>query len=537
MYQKILSVGLIILAYLFINIPTLHDGLFHVYDNVQVTRIEAMYRELGSGQFPVRYIDSFGHGAGYFLFKYYSPLLYYVGSAFMFLGFSAIKAVKLIYLIMSALGAIGCYKWIRNQTKHDYSATIGTLAFVTAPYVYHDFFHRGSMTEAGAMMLMPWAMWAYSKIMQNHSTRDFSVAALIFGSLILTHTLTGVMAAGLLLLYLAIRLPKREIVIKYILSMLLALGIAGFSLVPAIFEKHYIQYENNSLLTRGYLDHPVGLLAQLTNQGAGEEKSAYLGITLMSVYGVLIVLAVGSPKFREKYGNQALFILIAATIGLYLIAPSSAWIWERVIYLRYFQFPFRLLTVVSVVLCLGLSVVSAYYRSFKVVMILLTVLVIAPVFYGRSYYRPLGYQYGTRYSVDDPCRTTTWADEYLSKWSTQCLLSPLPSLVSPVSGNVVVSDIQVKANGRNISFKTMGVGEVQVAKYYTPEWIASDDTGAKLLTTPYSDHGLIKIMIDRHEDRVQIEMLPSTASRWGDLISIISAVICAVALRQKKSEN
>lgn len=64
MYQKILVVIVIGLALFWLNLPTLHDGLFHVYDNVQVTRIQAMYSELQSGQFPVRYIDSFGHGGG-----------------------------------------------------------------------------------------------------------------------------------------------------------------------------------------------------------------------------------------------------------------------------------------------------------------------------------------------------------------------------------------------------------------------------------------------------------------------------------------
>ena len=42
------SIVLILISYLWINIPSLHDGLFNVIDNVQVTRVEAMYSELSS---------------------------------------------------------------------------------------------------------------------------------------------------------------------------------------------------------------------------------------------------------------------------------------------------------------------------------------------------------------------------------------------------------------------------------------------------------------------------------------------------------
>lgn len=529
------AILLIIFAYVWLNLPTLHDGLFHVYDNVQVTRIQAMYSELQSGQFPVRYIDSFGHGGGYLLFKYYSPLLYYLGAFVMYLGFSAIKAVKLIYLLMTAVGATGCFMWLRSQTKGGWPATLGTLAFITAPYVTHDLFHRGSMTEAGALMLMPWALWAYGKLKQNPCPKNMGVAALIYGALILTHTLTGVMTGGLLSLYLIVKAPSWRVSLRYGLAIVLALGVAAFSLVPATLEKQTIQYENNSLLMRGYIDHPVTLAAQLINQGEGEEKSAYLGITLMMGYIIILVLSVSSPKFRDQHGGHAAFTLIAATVALYLIDPSSAWIWERVIYLRYFQFPFRLLTVVTVALTLGLAIIADYYRKAKVIVVALTMLLLVPLVFTRSYYQPLGYQYGTTYTVDDPCRTTTWADEYLSKWTNQCLLSPLPSLVSTLSGEVSVSDIEVRQNGRVISYKTKGVGEVQVAKYYASEWVASDESGAKLSVSPHTEHGLIKVSIEKNEAQVTLRMVPSVYSKWGDLISLISLLICAVLLRVKRS--
>ncbi len=520
---------IIILAFLLFNIPTFHDGLFQVYDNVQVTRIEAMYSELRGGQFPVRYIDSFGHGAGYMLFKYYSPLLYYLGAAFMYLGFSAIKAVKLIYLIATAVGALGCWKWLRERTQGAWPARLGTLAFLSAPYVYHDFFHRGSMTEAAALMLMPWVMWAYGMLKDSPTRRNVAWAAITFGLVILTHSLTGVMTGALIMLYLVIKPPRRRGIMMYLLAVILALGMASFSLVPALLDKHTIQYENNSLLMRGYIDHPIKIAEQLNNQGIGEAKSAYLGLTLIIVYGVLMIIFIMSRKFRDRYAATAIFVLAAATVGLYLISPSSRSIWEQIIYLRYFQFPFRLLTVVTLVLSLGMGVLTDYYQSDKIKLVALGLLVIIPLLYSRSFYRPLGYQYGTTYTADDPCKTTTWADEYLSKWVHQCLLTGQAKMITPS-----IDQLEILKNGREIKFEAKSAGEYIVAKYYAPEWVAHDTEGNVLETEPVGENGLIQVKTDRDTTVVILTMKPSRASRWGDAISL-GSLFLVIALLATKS--
>lgn len=527
----------ITITYLWINIPTFHDGLFNVIDNVQVTRVEAMYRELQSGQFPVRYIDAFGHGAGSMLLKFYSPIVYYIGALFHMTGFTVIQSVKLVYLAMTALGTVGIFVLLKSQVKSKMALGLGTLSFLTAPYLYHDFFHRGSLTEASAFMLVPWVWWAYMRIKQEVSTRNIAYGALSLAAVILTHSLTGVMVVGTIIILALVAPRSKNNLIGILLAIVFAFGLSSFSLIPALTEKNIIQYENNSLVQEGYLDHPVTFTEQFV--GKNTDKTAYLGFALMVTYIMLVIMFAKSHNFRKNYGQLAIFVLIIGTGGLILMDPMSEKIWENIIYLRYFQFPFRLLTVVTTALVLGFAILVDQFSKSKMMTLTMILLILIPTLISRKYYEPLGYQYGTKYTVDDPCMTNTWADEYLSKWTSKCLLQPLPILVTPLSADVEVKNIDVFENGRIIRFNVVGTGDIQIAKYYFPEWTATNENGIELPTEPYGEHGLIKISVENELTRVSVKMEPSPGSKIGDILSLISliSVACLLAYSQNRTQS
>jgi len=514
---------LIVPVYLWINIPSLHDGLFHVIDNVQVTRMEAMYHELISGQFPVRYVDAFGHGAGNFIFKYYSPLIYYLGSIFQYLGFSSIKAVKLIYLLMTATGTIGMWVLLGSFVNGNLAKTLGTIAFITAPYFYHDFFHRGSLTEASALSLVPWLWWLFYTSNNRLSRRQSVAAAMGLAVIILTHSLTAIMLLGTLLLFLILSSNNLKKYPSYLLAIVLGCGLSAFSLIPIFAEKNLTRYESNELVKTGYIDHPIPISHQLLM--TSPSKSAYLGITLSIVLALTTYAYFYHKDLRNKYIQILKIILIIAYGGIYLMSPESAWLWEKIIYLRYFQFPFRILTIVTTALAVAYAILIEYYRKNKYVLVGLIALLFVPLILNRSYYNVAGYQFGTKYTVDDPCMTNTWADEYLSIWTSECLKSKPISLVTPMVNNLMITN-----NGRTIAFDVSENREYTVSKYYFPEWVARDDKGQLLTTEPTGENGLIKVMSGSDSRNVVLKMERSKASIYGDTISLISMIICFLLL-------
>lgn len=144
----LLLTGLIGLAltFYYVIFPLLQDGLFASMDDVQVVRIDFMVRELRNGQFPVRYIGELGNGGGYMLFNFYSPLVYYLGAIFHFTGFTLVKSTKLVFLLGYFVGSAGMFLLLKKYADR-LTAVIGTILFLTAPYVGYDAYIRGALAE------------------------------------------------------------------------------------------------------------------------------------------------------------------------------------------------------------------------------------------------------------------------------------------------------------------------------------------------------------------------------------------------------
>jgi hypothetical protein len=253
------------------------------------------------------------------------------------------------------------------------------------------------------------------------------------------------------------------------------------------------------------------------------EKSAFLGAGLVAAYICLIMVYAFSRDFRRARGSVALLSITLITGGLYLMAPSSAWIWERVVYLRYFQFPFRLLTITTVAAVAGYGLLVEHFAQSKLAMTILTLSLVVPLWITKSHYQPLGYQYGTTYTVDDPCMTSTWADEYLSKWTKTCIKAKQPLLESDNS-QTQITEVSETQKGRALQFMVDSPGEIIIGKYFAPEWKAYDDKGNELEIRPHSEYGIMSLRAD-HPGLVRVFLTKSKYSAIGDYVSLITLSI------------
>ena len=524
---SLLSFALIVTAFVFVVLPVLHDGLFHVYDNVHVTRLIAFSSELAGGQFPVRYLDSFGHGAGYFLFKFYSPLIYYLGSLFYFAGFSYIQSLKLVYLFFIALCSLGIYTLLRSLVGR-FASTVATLSFLLSPYLYHVFFHRGTITEAAAMMLIPWLVLAFTRLRNNPTKTNIVLSAVTIALTVLTHTLTAAMGILVVALYSALSPDKTRTLRSFFMSLVLGISLSAFFLLPSVASSKLVQYTNNSLVERGYLDHPVAFIDQAFALGDGTEKTAFLGLTLITGFLFTLALTLTSAKFRKNHSNILVFSLLATSIGFFVMSPVSSIIWEKLIYLRYVQFPFRFLTVVTVCTSILYALLLEHFSSSKLIKAFLTLLVFLPLLISPQFHKPLGYQYTTDYLVEDPCMTTAWADEHLPIWVNQCLLKSQDILVEPLSGSILIDQVAESDSGRLIKVGYSGEGELLISKYYFPGWVASNPQGQNLPLSPHGEHGLIKMSVIDSDSPLTLELKPTlleNISTWITLISLLISVI------------
>ena len=152
--SKVIFPILIILICLGTILPFFHVGFFEFHDNTQIVRVFEMYKSLGDKMFPVRLVGWLGYGYGYPIFNFYSPLPYYLGAVFAFMGFDFVNSTKSMMSFGTLLSGLTMF----YLAKKYFGSTAGIVASVIYAYFpYHavNIYVRGAVGELFAYAFLP----------------------------------------------------------------------------------------------------------------------------------------------------------------------------------------------------------------------------------------------------------------------------------------------------------------------------------------------------------------------------------------------
>lgn len=350
------------------SFPFMHETFFRFHDYTQVARIAEFARGWQAGHIPVQWTQNFGSGYGMPLFLFYGPLPFFLGALFTFVGFTAITALKLIFLFTNVIAFWGMYTLMKRwgRTVGFVSAT----AFLWAPYRALDIYVRGALNELFALSLLPWALHFGMLFLQKKRTAWLGTSFVV-AAIILSHNLTAFIALPFLFaISLSVLFLERRTVKKNI-GLLISAYVAGAALsafyaFPLFFEKDFTIVDE---ITTGYFDFRIHFLyiRQFLTAAWGYAGSSYgptdgisfhLGRAMLIAAGVGLTAALfqmlrsllRKPRNisvwieQEKTRLTILIIGICLAISLFLTLGHSERIWEVIPFLAYIQFPWRYLT-------------------------------------------------------------------------------------------------------------------------------------------------------------------------------------------------
>lgn len=521
----LLIFALIFVVFLLVSAPFFHDGFFPMTDDVQVVRLEAMFNELMSHQFPVRYVDSFGNGGGYMFFNFYAPLTYFVGALIHSLGFTLVKSTKLVFILYEMIGTAGIFVLLHRYTDK-ITATLGTILFLTATYINFNSYFRGALGENFAIMLLPWLVLAIFYLREKFTLIRALFVGLILGIIILTHSFIAVGAAVMVIALIPISKLSRKNIALVLLALFVGLALSAFFWMPSLLEQKYIIYDKTYFAIQSYKGN---FLSPLQIFGISKIpwnfKPPFLGIGLSA--GVLFSLFVYF-KDRKIFKSKEMFVF---HLGVFLISLFFAWsisklIWDHISFVRSFQFPYRFIGFMtfSAVVLIALGLAQIKNNFLKIALGLLFILPAMTLQY--NYLRPATYNYISIYTPDDICSSSTWAQEYLPIGVTKCLpKNKKINLVLP-SKNIAVSNVNNEF-GREISFNTSGKdGNIQVSKYYFPGWKA-EVNGNPVNVYANGKYGLITFSVPKGNSSVKV-WLDNTKTRLIANIISLSALLLLI---------
>ncbi|MCB8945471.1 MAG: hypothetical protein H6658_17110 [Ardenticatenaceae bacterium] len=331
------------------SLPQETDAELHIF------RLHELASLVSQGEWYPRWAPDFYHGFGYPIFNYYAPLTYYLAVPVTLLPqFDAVDGVKMVFVLGMLLGAMGLYGFVRDNWGRQ-AGFVASAVFLYAPYVqYIDPHARGVLPESFSFGALAMALWLLDRVGQRPSGWRWVTAVFFTAAVILSHNLMALLFFGLLLawgVWSAVNGKWQGAGGKWwwpLVALVLGLGLAAFFWLPVWLERDAVNL--NTLLGQGdnydFHTHFLSLaemlaFSQRLDWGATEPAFRFnLGVAQWGLTAVSLLLLFAR---RVKQTGQMLFFGLATAVLIFLMLPASAFVWENVPGLPFFQFPWRLL--------------------------------------------------------------------------------------------------------------------------------------------------------------------------------------------------
>ncbi len=290
-------------------------------------------------------------GAGEPRLIFYPPLSWMLGGLLGVL--LPWKWVGFAYTTLVLLGAAWSFRAMAREWLSESTATLAACVYAVNPYMLFVAYERAAMAELLAAVWMPLLV-----LYGLRRAGSFIPLALTVAALWLTDAPAAVMGMYFLVLVVVVAAvgEKRWQLLKHAAAATaLGLGLAGFLLVPALYEERWVQiWRAIGLLMRvedsflfgfvnpaqvpaeerfdaGYHNHVLGM-------------ASWVAVALLAAMAITAVLA-----WRKRRGGLWWPLVAAGAAIAALQFRWSAIVWRLAPELRYLQFPWRWLLVLGLV--------------------------------------------------------------------------------------------------------------------------------------------------------------------------------------------
>ena len=335
------------------RLPWAADTLIHFYRLVELDHL------IRHGCLFPRYAPDLAYGFGFPLFNFYAPLSYYAAMLFRLAGMDFGPALLATFAALILCAGLGMYAWAA-QVWGKRAGLVSAAAYVTAPYLLYNVYHRGALAEVLAMALMPAILWAVTRLARTGSGKRLTLATLLYAALVFGHNITALVFTPIILVYAVLTPPAYHArTIRFTLHTLrstlpiwLGLGLSAFFWLPAFLERNSVQIIQ--LFMPQVFDYHYNFvtLGELFSLPATVDPNLVLPPTPHSVGWIPVALAAIALTFKRRRwdGQQKIMAGLAAflvLVSLSLTLPQSVAIWDVLPLASFIQFPWRLLSLAS----------------------------------------------------------------------------------------------------------------------------------------------------------------------------------------------
>lgn len=506
----------------------------------------ALYDEIILGNLFPGWLAESNYGFGDPRFRFYPPLVYYLLCLFRFLTGDWYAAAILVFTLFSVIGALGVYLWTRNHLSPSI-ALLAAAIFVLTPYHLAQFYQGSLLAEFAATSLLPFAFWSVEKLMSKpNKTRASTlvgIAALgaVYSLIVTTHlptTVIGSLSLGLFALLMTDWQENKKGLIFCLLGIFLGLLSSSWFWVKMVSELGWIQagagaaspyydYRNNFVFS------PLAPANINTFYG-----SLVTALTLILLLPSLIIWK--KILWDNDYSKVFRAFLILVLCSLLMTTELSRPIWAIVPKLKDVQFPYRWLTVTSIMICplvaLSLSIwkVRIAQKNFRVFQIPLWLCFVSGVLF-TIYDVVIDSEYYSRDIFNQKISEARGGASF-KDWLPRNA-KELKDL-DPMTGQVEVKEREIsiidwQSQRRSFSVTAGPETKARLRSYYYPWWQAFRiESGQRVpLETAQAGDGTLLVTIPNEAATIEVAFIEPPRTLISQLIALLGWIItCALLI-------
>ncbi|MDP3988193.1 MAG: 6-pyruvoyl-tetrahydropterin synthase-related protein, partial [Candidatus Levybacteria bacterium] len=431
MVKKILPVAIVFFFAFLAGFSLLHSGLPPTHDGeYHVIRFYEFDKVLREGNLYPRWAPDLNNGFGVPLFNYVYPFPNYMASFFHLFGFSFIDSFKLNMFFATIAGALFFYLWTKRFWGQQ-GAVVSSIFYTFSPYHFVDIYIRGSVGEVWALAFFPASLWSITELVKRNDKKFIIPSGIFISLIVFSHNILALMFFVFFLSYSLMLFfqskDKKNSFLIIMLTIFLGLFLSSIFWFPALFETKYVVGLQVYNVAQNF---PELFQLLIPSWGSGfssgnlqNQMSFQIGIANLAA----VVVAFGATPFfirkKDKNLQYLIFFLVWFILVFFLMLGTSKFIWDKVPLMKYFQFPWRFLSL-EILFSSFLAGIFSIFRFSRII----SVLAIAVVFIlGYWYTKPAYYHqrddnyYVTRSNFIDGTNSpgnsfnTLWMEKGLKK--------------------------------------------------------------------------------------------------------------------------
>jgi hypothetical protein len=528
-----------------LGLPKGADTLMHM---MRAALLDVHIRQ---GDLYPRWLPELMLGHGYPVLGYYAPLTYYLVELWRLLGLTMVQAFVATPVLLILLAGLGTYRLAQDVfgDRGPAPSLVAATAYMYAPYLLTNTLVRGALPEITAQALLPWIFWSLRRLICSGQPQRYVLAlALTLAALAVSHNITLLFAPPALLAYgtvLIWRLPRRRLRVSAwaALGLSAAVGLSAFLWFPLLAERKYLvdtAYKisqefllaENAWTWRNFLD--LALVYQYT-----------FAVPFQLGLVQLILALAGAVLARRRDGEWLFFVALALICGLGI----GAWtlpVWLNSSVLQVAQFPWRLLSVLSLPMALltGGCVAHMGSRAWRSVATaaLLAVILFANsprldfmhvLWGGQAHFNPA---LTAQLEVENGSLGASSLQEFRPRWVQDALeFRPDASLTA---GQLEITPLAGSAGTLRARVTAAGDSPLRFNMYYFPGWRVTLDGATALRTYPTTDLGLLTVDLSAGTHEVEVTWVGTPLQRaagWLTLLTLAGLTAFCLAQRGRRA--